>query len=108
MPRKKRTTASGSPLPLIASRLAEDLREADELATAINFKASPEDRLQIALWLAVERLHHSIRTAAPAPWEFSKEATYDKARTIGVAPGPGECWQALAQRLKQVSGWPAE
>ncbi len=108
MPRKKRTTASGSPLSLIGSRLAEDLREADELAAAINSRASPEDRLQIALWLAVERLNRTIQAAAPAPWEFSREATYDKARTIGVAPATGECWQALAQRLKQVSGWPAE
>lgn len=108
MPRKKRTTASGSSLPLIGSRLAEDLRKADELATEISFKVSPEDRLQIALWLAVERLSRTIRAAAPAPWEFSKEATYDKARAIGVAPAAGECWQALAQRLKLVSGWPAE
>ena len=109
MARKKRTAPAPdvSLVPPVGDLLAEDLRQADELAAAITGKAAPEHRPYLALWLAVERLRRTIQAAAPAPWEISKEATYDKARALGVAPEAGECWQALAQRLKQVSGWPA-
>lgn len=108
MARKKRAAPGhgGSLLPPVGDLLAEDLRQADELAAAITGKAAPGHLPYLALWLAVERLRHTIQAAAPAPWEVSREATYDKARALGVVPATGECWQALAQRLKQVSGWP--
>ncbi len=109
MARKKRVApAPGvSLVPPVGDLLAEDIRQADELASAITGKASPEHRPFLVLWLAVERLHRTFQAAIPAPWEVSKEATYDKARVLGVAPEAGECWQTLARRLKQVSGWPA-
>lgn len=110
MARKKRAApAPGvSLLPSVGDLLAEDLRQADELAAAITGKAAPEHRLYLALWLAVERLRRTIQAAAPAPWEVSKGATYDKARALGVEPKPGECWQNLAIRLKHAAGWPEE
>ncbi len=87
-----------------AEQLADDIYNAGELLAAIYpdvpTAAEPHARLNLVLWLAVERLRQTMQTSASAKtWQSSDAATVAKGQELGIGARPGESMPDYRSRV---------